>query len=516
MYSDLEKARLCIELPESASVTMVNNKSIRALTGTRNWHRSAHGSDDGNLRCGHYLFLLLLVPTLSSVFHFCDAASITSDTAALLVFKQFADPGGNVLISWNNNTQPSPCTGWRGITCNPKSTRVVAVNVSGFQLSGTFAAGTLSNLSMLNNLDVSTNNFQGAMPDDLGNLTRLKQLRALNARFSGSFPHSLANSIILGIMSLSGNNFSGKIPDLSGQTAMVSLDLSSNSFSDTIPALPPIVVNVSLSDNRLNGTIPSSFPPSLKILDLSNNQLSGSIPPSVLVNVNVSLGGNTQLCGSGPCLSKGPAALAAASTPILQAPAPAPMRPGKHKRKFSTKAIIVIVVVDVIGLGLIAGGFLLYFSNFALFKDIFRFKAPSFFANEAPVKPPSPADPPGTEGTGGMIPENEKSELIFVDEFANKFELEELLRASAEILGKGSLGTTYKARLDNGQMVAVKRLKDVKEMPKKEFEKKMNALGKMNHPNLLPLRAYYYTKEEKLLVYDYMYNGSVSSVLHGK
>lgn len=88
------------------------------------------------------------------------------------------------------------------------------------------------------------------------------------------------------------------------------------------------------------------------------------------------------------------------------------------------------------------------------------------------------------------------------------FELDDLLKASAEMLGKGSLGTVYKAVLDNGYAVAVKRLKDANPCGRKEFEQYMDVIGKLRHPNVVRLRAYYYAKEEKLLVYDYLPNGS--------
>jgi len=41
-------------------------------------------------------------------------------------------------------------------------------------------------------------------------------------------------------------------------------------------------------------------------------------------------------------------------------------------------------------------------------------------------------------------------------------------------------------------------------------------LGPLRHPNIVPLNAYYYARDEKLLVYEYMPNGSLFSVLHGK
>jgi serine/threonine protein kinase len=44
----------------------------------------------------------------------------------------------------------------------------------------------------------------------------------------------------------------------------------------------------------------------------------------------------------------------------------------------------------------------------------------------------------------------------------------------------------------------------------------MAVLGRLRHPNIVPLNAYYYARDEKLLVYEYMPNGSLFSVLHGK
>lgn len=110
--------------------------------------------------------------------------------------------------------------------------------------------------------------------------------------------------------------------------------------------------------------------------------------------------------------------------------------------------------------------------------------------------------------------EPEGSKLVFFEGSQYTFDLEDLLRASAEVLGKGSAGTAYKAVLEDGATVVVKRLKDVG-VGRKEFEQHMVVLGNMRHRHLVPLRAYYYSKDEKLLLHDYMPLGSLSALLHG-
>ncbi|KAK6133583.1 hypothetical protein DH2020_032712 [Rehmannia glutinosa] len=54
-----------------------------------------------------------------------------------------------------------------------------------------------------------------------------------------------------------------------------------------------------------------------------------------------------------------------------------------------------------------------------------------------------------------------ETNLIFIEDANATFDLEDMLRASAEVLGKGTFGTSYKAILDNGNPIVVKRLRDV-------------------------------------------------------
>lgn len=75
--------------------------------------------------------------------------------------------------------------------------------------------------------------------------------------------------------------------------------------------------------------------------------------------------------------------------------------------------------------------------------------------------------------------------------------------------------TSYKAVLEMGGEVVVRRLKDVV-ISENEFREKIEGVGAMDHANLVPLRAYYYSREEKLLVYDYMPMGSPSQTISNR
>lgn len=117
------------------------------------------------------------------------------------------------------------------------------------------------------------------------------------------------------------------------------------------------------------------------------------------------------------------------------------------------------------------------------------------------------------EGTK-MVTVEERKELVFFDDKA-KFQMGELLRASAEALGHGILGNSYKAMLNDGSTIVVKRLRDLKPLSKEEFAKILNAIAEMKHPNLLPLLAYYHSRDEKLMLYTYAERGNLFSRLHG-
>ncbi|KAI6681221.1 hypothetical protein NL676_035102 [Syzygium grande] len=95
-----------------------------------------------------------------------------------------------------------------------------------------------------------------------------------------------------------------------------------------------------------------------------------------------------------------------------------------------------------------------------------------------------------------------------------RFDLDDLLSDSAQVLGIGTFGPSYKADLLDGTTTVMKRLRDVV-FSAEDLRDKVEAIGAMDHENLLPLRGYYLREDEVLLLDDYMSLGSLSGQLPG-
>ncbi|CAN7006064.1 unnamed protein product [Brassica rapa subsp. trilocularis] len=417
---------------------------------------------------GYFSACLVSFLFVTTTFSSSAVADLNSDKQALLSFA--ASVPHLRRLNWNSTNHI--CKSWVGVTCTSDGTRVLALRLPGIGLVGQIPPNTLGRLESLTTLSLRSNLLGGSLPPDIPSLPSLSYLYLQHNNFSGEVPSFLSQH--LDILDLSFNSFTGKIPEaLQNQKKLTAL---------------------SLQNNKLSGPIPDLDTSRLRRLNLSNNHLTGSIPSALGGFPRSSFTGNTLLCGLPlqPC--------AAPSRPSPLTP-PFPHKEGP-KSKLHESTIIIIAACGA-ALLLLVTAIILCCCNKK--KD----------KREDSVVKAKTLTEKAKQDFGSGVQEPEKNKLVFFEGCSYNFDLEDLLRASAEVLGKGSYGTTYKAVLEESTTVVVKRLKEVV-AGKKEFEQQMEIISQVGqHPSVVPLRAYYYSKDEKLLVYDYYSSGNLSSLLHG-
>ncbi|XP_042431259.1 probable serine/threonine-protein kinase PBL21 [Zingiber officinale] len=131
-------------------------------------------------------------------------------------------------------------------------------------------------------------------------------------------------------------------------------------------------------------------------------------------------------------------------------------------------------------------------------------------ARERPIEHPS-SDSEELEG----------AEAISTDAATNsakRFTLRQLTAATrnfkmANLIGEGGFGCVFKGTLESGQVVAIKQLNKDGTQGSQEFLVECLMLTMLHHPNLVSLIGYCAEEEEKLLIYEYMPQGSLEQHL---
>ncbi|XLR46399.1 receptor-like serine/threonine-protein kinase SD1-8 [Arachis hypogaea] len=83
-------------------------------------------------------------------------------------------------------------------------------------------------------------------------------------------------------------------------------------------------------------------------------------------------------------------------------------------------------------------------------------------------------------------------------------------------LGEGGFGSVYRGRLIEGQEIAVKRLSENSGQGINEFKNEIKLIAKLQHRNLVRLLGCCIEKNEKMVVYEYMKNRGLDSILFDK
>ncbi|KAI4323827.1 hypothetical protein L6164_023404 [Bauhinia variegata] len=393
-----------------------------------------------------------------------------------------------------------------------KCSSLTRLRVQNNGLNGSIPAG-LGSLPNLTFADLSSNNFTGQIPEDFGNAIKLQFLNISGNSFNNPLPDNIWNAANLQIFSASSSKIVGQIPDFNGCQSIYRIELQGNSLNGSIPwkighcekllllnlsrnsltgIIPweistlPSITDVDLSHNFLTGTIPSNFNncSTLENFNVSFNLLTGPIPSSgsILTNLHPSsFSGNDGLCGgilAKPCAAD---TLAAGNNEVE-------LHKQQPKR---TAGAIVWIIAAAFGIGL----FVLVAAT-----RCFRANYNRRFSTDSHEIGPWKL--------------TAFQRLNFTAE-----DVLECLSMTDKILGMGSTGTVYKAEMPGGEIIAVKKLwgKHKEHIRRRRgVLAEVDVLGNVRHRNIVRLLGCCSNRECTMLLYEYMPNGNLDDLLHGK
>ncbi|MCL7049931.1 hypothetical protein MKW94_000181 [Papaver nudicaule] len=430
-----------------------------------------------------------------------------------------------------------------------KMTNVEQVWVNKNMFSG--AIPDLSNCTSLKDIQLRDNLLTGVVPSTLMQLPVLGNVSLANNKLMGEYPSFRpgTNVIIKGQNSFCKETPGPcdpqvttllKIAEALGWPGTLADNWKGNDACQgwTFVTCDPQKKNVTVinfSKLHFVGTISPAFAElaSLKNLFLNDNNLTGPIPDSLLnlaqlQTVDVT---NNNLSGKVPLFPPGKVTLKAEGNPNLGKEIPSPPdgdssspdgSPGAHKNASVSTGMIVGVVIAVIVF--LAVAFLvgyLYFKK-KHHKEFGRVQSPPRNGKEI-ARGNGTAGSSSRNGYGGVATEltsqssGDNSEAQYF-EGGNVAISIDILRevtdnfSEKNILGRGGFGIVYKGELHDGTQIAVKRMESNLMGTKglNEFQAEIAVLTKVRHRHLVALLGFCVNGHERLLVYEYMPQGTLS------
>ncbi|XP_062149035.1 LRR receptor-like serine/threonine-protein kinase RGI2 [Alnus glutinosa] len=401
-------------------------------------------------------------------------------------------------------------------------------------------------LNSLSFLDLSENRLVGSVPDEMGNCTELQMLNLSNNTIGGTLPSSLSALTRIQVLDFSVNQFVGQIPGSFGRLTSLNrlllsrnflsgsissslgrcsglqlLDFSSNALSGTIPAelfeIEALDIALNLSFNALSGVIPPQISAlnKLSLLDLSHNKLEGDLMALSglvnLVSLNISynnftgylpdsklfrqlsateLAGNQGLCAKGhdACFLSNATTMSMTSSR------------GGFRRSQTLRLTIGLLIALIIALAILG--------------------AVAFFRARKMIRDDNDSEM-GEDSWPWQFTPFQKLNLS----------VEQVLKCLVEpnVIGKGCSGIVYRAEIENGEAIAVKKLwpttmaagyncqierLEINRGIRDSFSAEVKTLGSIRHKNIVRFLGCCWNRNTRLLMYDYMPNGSLGSLLH--
>ncbi|KAK4374801.1 hypothetical protein RND71_005478 [Anisodus tanguticus] len=463
----------------------------------------------------------------------------------------------NLRLSYNNITGSLPSSFAKSGIQN------LVLNSQKFGLSGRI--DVIGSMEQVTQVWIHVNKFSGPIPD-LSGCINLIDLQLRDNSLTGAIPPSLTNLPKLANVSLQNNIFLGPMPGFK-PSVQVSLG-NTNHFCNPGPGpcdpqvtilievagavgcpmtiaeswsgnnpcndwnyitcdakgsvtvinfaklnwvgiISPAVANLTglkqllMNDNNLTGPIPANLASltDLQIVDVSNNNISGKVP-KFRSDVIVKTSGNPFIGKDLPPSSSGGTDYS-----------PSASKDEKHKSSVSTWVILAIVIAAV---------FLILVLCLVIYKKKHKGKSKLSRGKEQKLKNGSPKN----VNSYGAIPSTTSQSSaanseIYVYDGGNVTIPVELLREATNnfnkenILGRGGFGIVYKGKLHDGTEIAVKRMEASIASNKglNEFRAEIEVLSKVRHRHLVALHGFCVNGNERLLVYEYMSQGTLGQHL---
>ncbi|XP_049365760.1 receptor-like kinase TMK4 [Solanum verrucosum] len=284
-----------------------------------------------------------------------------------------------------------------------------------------------------------------------------------------------------------------------------------------VGTISPAVANLTglkslvMNDNNLTGPIPVSLTSllELQLVDVSNNNISGKIP-KFRSDVILKTSGNPFMGKDVPLNAPPGARPSPSSSTDNNSPSAAK---DEHKSSFSTWIIVAIVLAVVV---------LILVLCLVIYKYKRNGKSKLNKGKEQKLKNGSSKNMKGYGAIPSTASQSDTSNSeIYVYDGGHVTIPVELLREATNnfseenILGRGGFGIVYKGRLHDGTEIAVKRMEASIASNKglTEFRAEIEVLTKVRHRHLVALHGFCVNGYERLLVYEYMPQGTLGQHL---